>query len=157
MSILDDEDVILRNTEIEIERIVIRDFLTNYCGSSRIFENAILLDLGLAKEIAVRSKYNHKSIIFEDQKQNIRQLKYNDDFFIEYTKEDGWVVYLLNNNTLIIRGKAGRIPDCIKFKSTNNKKIYCHLLNCALDNKTINRLNNEDILIVDYIAMKYLG
>lgn len=157
MSILDDEDVLIKNTQIEIERIMIQDFLANYCGSSRIFEKTILLELGLAKEIAVQSKYNHKSITFENQKQNIRQLKYNDDFFMEYTQEEGWVVYLLDNNILIIRGKSGRIPDCIKFKSTNNKKIYCHLLNCALDNESINILNSEDILIFNHIAMKYLG
>ena len=59
MSILDDEDVLIKNTQIEIERIMIQDFLANYCGSSRIFEKTILLELGLAKEIAVQSKYNH--------------------------------------------------------------------------------------------------
>lgn len=156
MSLFDDEDIQLSNIEGVVMKKSIKDFLSNYCMASRIFEEVPdCFDLNLASEIVQQEQISRKPLAIRT-KFAIHHIAYNADFFIEYSSKDGWVIYLLNGNSVVIRGKAGVIPDYIKFKTINDDKISIYLINCDLKNKSMVDVLNNGIVFTEYDDVKYI-
>lgn len=155
MSLFDDENIQLNNIEGFVMKKSIKDFLSNYCMASRIFEEVPdCFDLNLAVEIVKQEIFWRKPLAIRTNFA-IHHISYNSDFFVEYSSKDGWVIYLLNGNSVVIRGKAGEIPDYIKFKTINNEKIHVYLINCDLKSKYMVNVSNNGIVFIEYNAVKY--
>lgn len=157
MSLFDDEDIQLSNIEGFVMKKSIKDFLSNYCMAQRIFEEVPdCFGLDLASEIAKQEIIWRKPLSIKTKTNlAIHHITYNSDFFIEYSSKDGWVIYLLNCNSVVIRGKAGEIPDYIKFKTIDNEKIHVYLINCDLKDKSMVDVLNNGIDFIEYNAVKY--
>lgn len=156
MSLFDDEDIQLNNIEGVVIKKSIKDFLSNYCMASRIFEEVPdCFDLDLASEIVRQEIFWRKPLAIKTNFA-IHHITYNADFFVEYSSKDGWVIYLLNSNSVVIRGKVGEIPDYIKFKSINNEQISVYLINCDLKDKSMVDVLNNGIIFIEYDAVKYI-
>ena len=157
MSLFDDEDIQLSNIEGVVMKKSIKDFLSNYCMPGRIFEEIPDgFDFDWLCEIAQSERIRRKPLTFKTKDLGIRYITYNTDFFIEYSIKDGWIIYLLNSNCVVIRGKAGEIPDYIKFKSINNEKILVYLINCDLKDKSMVDVSNNGIVFNEYDEVKYI-
>lgn len=157
MSLFDDEDIQLSNIEGVVMKKSIKDFLSNYCMASRVFEEVPdCFDLDLAFNIVQQERIWRKPLAIKTKNFTIHHITYNADFFIEYSSKDGWVIYLLNGNSVIIRGKAGKIPDYIKFKTINDDKISIYLINCDLKNKSMVDVLNNGIVFTEYDDVKYI-
>ena len=157
MSLFDDEDIQLSNIEEVVMKKSIKDFLSNYCMPSRIFEELPDgFDFDRLCKIAQFEIIRRKPLAFKTKDLSIHYITCNTDFFMEYSIKDGWIIYLLNSNCVVIRGKAGEIPDYIKFKSINNEKILVCLINCDLKNKSMVDVSNNGIVFNEYDAIKYI-
>ena len=157
MSLFDDEYIQLSNIERDVMKKSIKDFLSNYCIPSRIFEEIPDgFDFDRLCEIAQFEIIRRKPLSFKTKDLSIHYITCNTDFFIEYSLKDGWIIYLLNSNCVVIRGKAGEIPDYIKFKSINNEKILVYLINCDLKDKSMVDVSNNGIVFKEYDAMMYM-
>jgi len=157
MSLFDDENIQLINIEGVVMKKSIKDFLSNYCMASRVFEEVPdCFDLDLASEIAKQEVFWKRTLSIKTKTNlAIHHISYNSDFFIEYSSKDGWVIYLLNGNSVVIRGKAGEIPNYIKFKTLNNEKIHVYLINCDLKDKSMVDVSNNGIVFIEYDEVKY--
>lgn len=93
MSLFDDEDIQLNNIEGVVIKKSIKDFLSNYCMASRIFEEVPdCFDLDLASEIVRQEIFWRKPLTIKTNFV-IHHITYNADFFVEYSSKDGWVIY----------------------------------------------------------------
>lgn len=157
MSLFDDEDIQLNNIEGVVMKKSIKNFLSNYCIASRVFEEVPdCFDLDLAYTIVQQEKIWRKPLAIKTKNFTIHHITYNADFFVEYSSKDGYVIYLLNCNHVVIRGKAGEIPDYIKFKAINNDKIFVYLINCDLKDKSMVDVSNNGIVFNEYNLVKYI-
>lgn len=156
MSLFDDENIQLINIEGVVMKKSIKDFLSNYCMASRVFEEVPdCFDLDLASNIVQQERIWRKPLAIRT-KLAIHEIIYNADFFVEYSSKEGWVIYLLNGNGVVIRGKAGVIPDYIKFKTINDEKIYVYLINCDLKDKSMVDVSNNGLVFIEYDLVKYI-